>query len=114
VVIEVSYSQKRRDLSRLADDYILGSDAEICTVVGIDLDYGGGKKATVSIWRPRIEINDAGEKELVAHQTLSDLVYSLIIDLYHGLTPPRNSAVQMTSWLMTRDSVCSSVSRTFH
>jgi hypothetical protein len=26
VVIEVSYSQKRKDLARLADDYILGSD----------------------------------------------------------------------------------------
>jgi hypothetical protein len=77
VVVEVSYSQKRRDLSRLADDYILGSDAEIRAVVGIDLDYRGGKRATLSVWCPRIEINDAGEKELVAHQTLSDLVYSL-------------------------------------
>ncbi|KIX08396.1 uncharacterized protein Z518_03052 [Rhinocladiella mackenziei CBS 650.93] len=71
VVIEVSYSQKRRDLPRLADDYILGSDAEIRAVVGLDLDYRG-KRATVSIWRPRIQVNAAGEKELVAHKSLAD------------------------------------------
>src|SRR5436305_15168289 len=28
VIIEVSYSQKRKDLPRLADDYILGSDGK--------------------------------------------------------------------------------------
>ncbi|KIX03047.1 uncharacterized protein Z518_06597 [Rhinocladiella mackenziei CBS 650.93] len=71
VVIEVSYSQKKRDLPRLADDYILGSDAKIRAVVGLDLDYGG-KMATVSIWRPRIQVNAAGEKELVSHKRLPD------------------------------------------
>lgn len=76
VVIEMSYSQKRRDLARLADDYILGSDAMIRAVVGVDADYTG-KTATVSIWQPRIEINNAGKEELVAHQTLSAQVFSL-------------------------------------
>jgi len=71
VVIEVSYSQKKRGLPCLADGYILGSDAEIRAVVGLDLDYRG-KMATLSIWRPRTEVNAAGEKELVVHQTLSD------------------------------------------
>jgi len=37
VVIEVSYSQKRKDLERLADDYILGSDSDIRVVVGLDI-----------------------------------------------------------------------------
>jgi len=76
IVIEVSYSQKRKDLRRLADDYILGSDARIRVVVGIDVDYRG-KMATLSIWRPQIEINDAGEEELVVHQALKDQVFSL-------------------------------------
>ncbi|KIX04766.1 uncharacterized protein Z518_05636 [Rhinocladiella mackenziei CBS 650.93] len=72
VVIEVSHPQKRRDLPRLADDYILGSDAEIRVVVGLDLDYRG-KMATVSIWRPRIQVNAAGEEELVAHKIRIDI-----------------------------------------
>jgi hypothetical protein len=76
VVIEISYSQKRKDLPRLADDYILGSDARIRAVVGVDVDYRG-KMATLSIWRPQIEINDAGEEELVAFRTLTDQVFSL-------------------------------------
>ena len=39
VIIEVAYSQRRRDLSRLAEAYILGSYAKIKVVVGIDMDY---------------------------------------------------------------------------
>ncbi|ELR07553.1 hypothetical protein GMDG_08468 [Pseudogymnoascus destructans 20631-21] len=66
IVIEVSYSQKRKDLERLADDYILGSDSDILVVVGLDIEYKTGKKATLSVWRPNIITNEAGEKELVA------------------------------------------------
>jgi hypothetical protein len=67
VVIEVSYSQKR-DLPRLADDYILGSDSDIRVVIGLEVDYKG-KMATISVWRPRIQTSDTGE-ELVAEQTV--------------------------------------------
>jgi len=73
VIIEVSYSQKRKDLARLAEDYILGSDGNIRVVIGIDVDYKD-KSATLSKWQPRFQVNDAGEEELVAHQTLSDQV----------------------------------------
>ncbi|TVY90308.1 hypothetical protein LAWI1_G003603 [Lachnellula willkommii] len=72
VVIEVSYSQKRKDLARLADDYILGSDGDIRAVVGLDIEYKASKKATLSVWRPSIVTNEAGEKELVAAQTVSN------------------------------------------
>lgn len=54
VVIEVSYSQKRKDLERLADDYILGSDTNIRVVIGLDIEYKTGKQATLSVWRPSI------------------------------------------------------------
>jgi hypothetical protein len=50
----LSYSQKKKDLSRLTDEYILSSDADIRVVIGIDIKYKGGKKAPVSIWRPHI------------------------------------------------------------
>lgn len=75
VIFELSYSQKRRDLARLADDYILGSDGNIRVMVGIDVDYKD-KSATLPMWRPRLQVNNAGEEELVAHQTLSNQVCS--------------------------------------
>jgi hypothetical protein len=74
VVLELSYSQKKNDLSRLAHEYILGSDADIRVVIGIDVEYKGSKKASVSIWRPYIEANDAGERELCVVQTVTDQV----------------------------------------
>lgn len=76
VILELSYSQKKKDLSRLAHEYILGSDADIRVVIGIDVEYKGSKKASVSIWRPHIEVNDAGERELFVVQTTTDKVYS--------------------------------------
>jgi hypothetical protein len=74
VVIEVSYSQKRKDLFRLADDYILGSNGNIRVVVGLDIEYSG-KEATWSVWRPHFETNKAGEKELVARQTVINQIF---------------------------------------
>jgi hypothetical protein len=76
VILELSYSQKKNDLSRLAHEYILGSDADIRVVIGIDVEYKGSKKASVSIWRPHIEVNDAGERELCVVQTVTDHVCS--------------------------------------
>jgi hypothetical protein len=73
IVIEVSYSQKRQDLPLLAYDYIIGSMGNIKVVVGIDLEYTG-KKATLSVWRPQIRVNGAGEKRLFVHRTLSKQV----------------------------------------
>ncbi|XMA13711.1 hypothetical protein WAI453_006502 [Rhynchosporium graminicola] len=41
VIVELSYSPKKKDLSRLADAYILESDADIRVVIGIDVKYKG-------------------------------------------------------------------------
>lgn len=76
VILEVSYSQKRKDLPRLANDYILGSDADIRVVIGIDVEYKGSKEASVSVWRPQIGVNDMGEQELSVLQTVTDQVCS--------------------------------------
>jgi hypothetical protein len=54
LLIEVSHSQKRKDLPFLADDYILGSNGLIQVVIGIDLEYRKkkGMEAKVIVWRP--------------------------------------------------------------
>lgn len=80
VIIEVSYSQKRKDLPRLADEYILGSNGSIRVVVGLDVEYSG-KKATLSVWRPQLLVNSAGEQELQAEQTVVNLVCKSIFPL---------------------------------
>ena len=39
----------------LAEEYILGSELEICVVVGVDIEYSKSERATFSIWRARIQ-----------------------------------------------------------
>lgn len=70
VIIEVAYSQKRKRLGRLAEDYLLDSNASVQAVVGLDIEYGKKKsrKATLSVWRTRIDGNELGVVEEVAAQ----------------------------------------------
>jgi hypothetical protein len=70
VIIEVSHSQKRKDLPYLADDYILGSKGLTQLVIGIDLEYQEkkGKEAKVIIWRPRY-LEEDGMTTFKATQT---------------------------------------------
>jgi hypothetical protein len=72
IVIEISYSQKTRELTRLADDYILGSNGNIRVVIGLDIEYSG-KMATFSIWRPQL-LTNSGAEELQAEQTVANQV----------------------------------------
>lgn len=75
VVIEVSYGQKRGSVIRLAEDYILESNGNIHFVVCLDIEYRGSKKATISIWTPRIMKNEQdGQSELVMHNQVDDQV----------------------------------------
>ncbi|KAH0533858.1 hypothetical protein FGG08_007517 [Glutinoglossum americanum] len=74
VVLEVSYSQKSRDLEYLADAYIVDSEGNIGLVIGLDLDYGGGKEARVMVWKPEfVEVGD-GEQvvDLRSKQTMAE------------------------------------------
>jgi hypothetical protein len=73
VVLEVSYSQKRKDLRHLADDYILGGDENIRAVLGLDVEYNG-RIAVLSMWRPGIEIDEDGKPFLVAEQVVTNQV----------------------------------------
>ena len=63
VVIEVSYSQRRKSLVNLADDYLLASDGGIRLMVGMDLEYRKSKKASISTWRLKILPGDDGQPE---------------------------------------------------
>ncbi|KIW63743.1 hypothetical protein PV04_08722 [Phialophora macrospora] len=54
-VIEVANSQSTKSLERLAEQYLLETNADVRTVVGIDLDYNDKTRATVSVWRPRLD-----------------------------------------------------------
>ena len=75
VVIEVSYSQKRGYLNYLAENYILESNGNIRVVVGLDIDYRSSKKATISMWCPKIISNQQdGQSELVAETLLEGQV----------------------------------------
>lgn len=82
VVIEVSYSQKAKSLSWLAENYILDSEANTRVVVGLDIEYLGSKKATMSVWRPQIINSDIGNgntQDLIVHQVTREQVRLLIV-----------------------------------
>lgn len=75
VIIEVAYSQKKTRLGRLAENYLLDSDASVRVVVGLDIEYGKKKsrKATLSIWRPQL-FETASGSELQAVEEAADEV----------------------------------------
>ncbi|KAJ4329603.1 hypothetical protein N0V87_010723 [Didymella glomerata] len=75
VIIEVAYSQKKKRLGRLAENYLLDSDASVRVVVGLDIDYGNeSRKAALSIWRPRL-FETADGLELRAVEEVADEVF---------------------------------------
>ncbi|KAF2270023.1 hypothetical protein CC78DRAFT_611691 [Lojkania enalia] len=75
VIIEVAYSQKKKRLSRLAENCY--SDANVRVVVGLDIAYGKeSRKATLSIWRPQLSKTTNGYDleavEKAANEVLRD------------------------------------------
>lgn len=79
VIIKVAYSQKRKRLARLAEDYLLDSNASVQVVVGLDIEYGkkGLRKATLSVWRTHVVITAEGN-ELRVVQEVADGVNSIL------------------------------------
>jgi hypothetical protein len=75
VVIEVSFSQKEKDLKNLAEDYILGSDGNIQVVIGLNIEYKNSKKASLSIWRPQYIKDEDGQEYLVSAQTVCEQLF---------------------------------------
>lgn len=79
VIIEVSYSGKRKDLPWLADDYIMGSDGNIRVVIGLDVEYRGARSAALLVWRPKLVVGEDGQAELRTVKTEVDKVSTLSI-----------------------------------
>jgi len=73
VVVEVSYSQKRKALEYLAEEYILGSQGNIQVVVGLDIEYKDSNSATLSVWRAHRR-TDNGTKVLECIRQVTDKV----------------------------------------
>lgn len=71
VVIEISYTQNGKDLSKLAWDYITYSNGDIKMVVGLDLRYDT-KEATVAVWRPRYIHEEGEELDILEAETIVD------------------------------------------
>ena len=78
VIIEVAYSQKRKELAKLAEDYLLDSNANVQVVVGLDIEYGKKKSrvAAISTWRTQT-FNTDNEGEMRVVQTMVDEVHPL-------------------------------------
>ena len=83
VIIEVAYSQKRKRVGRLAEEYFLDSDASVQVVVSLDIEYGkkGSQKATLSVWRTHVVHTDDGD-ELRVVQEITDEVCPVLRQCY--------------------------------
>jgi Uma2 family endonuclease len=62
VIIEVANSQKRKRLDRLAEEYLLDSDASLQVIIRLDIEYGKkeSRKATSSVWRTQVAHTNEG------------------------------------------------------
>lgn len=99
IVLEVSYSQKRKDLPVLADDYIMGSKGDTRVVVGLDLEYGKlssseeGRKATLSMWRA--EIFGAGHNARLVATKVVDNEVCFVLDPFTGWQQKGDAGLQI-------------------
>lgn len=66
LIIEVSYTQKRKDVSKLAEEYILYSNGDIKAVIGLDMDYGAAKEARIAVWEPHYTIEEGDDIETLS------------------------------------------------
>jgi hypothetical protein len=75
VIVEVAYSQKKRRLRRLAEDYLLDSDASVQVVVGLDIEYGRkeSREATLSVWRSQLHHTDDGVELRVVDEVADEV-----------------------------------------
>lgn len=79
VIIEVAYSQKKKRLDRLAENYLLDSDASVRIVVGLDIEYGkkASRKATLSVWRSGLFYTDNGPELRVVEEAVDEVGFPL-------------------------------------
>lgn len=80
VIIEVAYSQQQKSLSRLAEDYLLDSDASVQVVVGLDIEYGDPRscQATMSLWRTQVTNADDGDELRVVQTIVKEVCFTFM------------------------------------
>jgi len=78
VIIEVAYSQKKKRLGKLAEDYLLDSDASVQVVVGLDIEYGRkeSRDATLLVWRTSVFHTAHGDELRVVKEVADEVCYS--------------------------------------
>ena len=71
----MAYSQKKRRLRRLAEDYLLDLDASVQVVVGLDIEYGRkeSRVATLSVWRSQLHYTDDGVELRVVDEVADEV-----------------------------------------
>lgn len=71
----MAYSQKKKRLRRLAEDYLLDSDANVQVVVGLDIEYGRkeSREATLSVWRSQLHHADDGVELRVVEEVADEV-----------------------------------------
>lgn len=79
MIIEVSDRQSTKNLSQLADDYIIGSLGNIGTVVGIDIEYRGTREARIMKWQREIVV-EGDETYLESKQVSNEVSLSFHSD----------------------------------
>ncbi len=79
VILEIAYSQKRESLDRLAERYLLDSDASVQAVVGLNIEYGRmeSRKATLSVWRSQLHHAADGHELRVVKVVADEVCYPL-------------------------------------
>ena len=74
VVIEVSNSQKKKDLKTLARNYIIHTLGDVRLVIGIDIDYRRTRMRVVSVWRAERHYLPDGRLHLAVRAVVIDQV----------------------------------------
>jgi hypothetical protein len=73
VILEISYSQNRKDVRRLADWCSVASNGDVRVVLGFDIEYNQkdakdvSKEAVFTVWRPEEVSNSLLCKQKVRH-----------------------------------------------
>jgi hypothetical protein len=86
VIIETSFSQKKRDSAYRADDYITDSYCNIKLVIGFDIEYSRSKRATVSVWQPKLNFEEDGTPYFSAEKIVNSKVRRLIVASWYRYT----------------------------
>lgn len=102
-------AHRQKKLVKLADGYILGSNGKINVVLGFDIErHGHSKRATVSVWRPRIvsdpedeagilEMDDIREADVIPpsppRSSFSSLINPAFDSRFEPMTVPRFKAM---------------------